>query len=86
MTIDVPDVGVVDSWEELLAVDPPYVTFRSHNLFRSTGEDLSSDSTFVFRERSDVEASLDDAGFDVVDVRDAPDRPGAEMVFVARRR
>jgi len=32
-----------------------------------------------------VTASLVAAGFVVDDVRDAPDRPGREMVFIARR-
>lgn len=32
----------------------------------------------------EVEASLEAADFNVADVRDAPDRPGRELVFVAR--
>ena len=31
-------------------------------------------------------AWADDVGFDVVELRDAPDRPGLEFVFVCRRR
>jgi hypothetical protein len=46
---------------------------------------LTSDSTLRFRERAEVEAELDAQGFVVDDVRDAPDRPGKELVFVARR-
>lgn len=43
------------------------------------------DSTLRFRARDEVTASLVAAGFVVDEVRDAPDRPGREMVFIARR-
>ena len=49
------------------------------------GEVLTSDSTLRFREREEVEAELAAHGYVVEDVRDAPDRPGRELVFVARR-
>jgi hypothetical protein len=52
----------------------------------SDGAVLTSDSTLRFRSRVEVEESLVDAGFVVDEVRDAPDRPGREFVFVARRR
>lgn len=64
-------------------VDLPLVTFE-----RSTtidGVTLHSASTLRFRERVEAEADLRDHGFSVVDVRDAPDRPGKELVFVTRR-
>ncbi|MEE3920648.1 class I SAM-dependent methyltransferase [Micromonospora sp. BRA006-A] len=38
-----------------------------------------------FRDRDEVEASLAAAGYRVLDVREAPDRPGREFVFVAQR-
>jgi len=37
------------------------------------------------REQAEIEKDLVAAGFDVADVRDAPDRPGKELVFLARR-
>src|SRR5690606_2777227 len=43
-----------------------------------------SDSTIRFRERDEIESELAAAGFAVEEVRDAPDRPGHEWVFVAR--
>jgi hypothetical protein len=46
---------------------------------------LTSDSTLRFRSRAEVEASLRAAGFAVAEVRDAPDRPGLALVFIARR-
>ena len=42
-----------------------------------------SDSTLRFRERDEVEADLAAHGYVVEGVRDAPDRPGRELVFVA---
>jgi len=46
---------------------------------------LTSDSTLRFRERGEVESSLAAHGYVVEEVRDAPDRPGREFVFFARR-
>jgi hypothetical protein len=84
--VDVPGVGIVESGEDLVGVDGDLVTFRSMTVFARDRAVLESTSTLRFRERPEVEASLDANGFDVVDVRDAPDRPGLEFVFVARTR
>lgn len=84
--VDIPGVGVVESWEELTEVAEPLVSFRSWTVFASDGAVLASDSTLRFRSRSEVVDSLQRCGFDLVDVRDAPDRPGREFVFIARRR
>jgi hypothetical protein len=46
---------------------------------------FTSDSTLRFRHRDEVAASLAAAGYLVDEVRQAPDRPGREMVFIARR-
>ncbi|MFF0264422.1 class I SAM-dependent methyltransferase [Kribbella sp. NPDC004536] len=75
----------VEVWTELVAVKLPYVTFRATYIFSSDGAVLTSDSTLWFRERDEVEQSLTAAGFAVDDVRGAPDRPGKEYVFVARK-
>jgi SAM-dependent methyltransferase len=80
----VPDVGPVESWTDLTDVSLPYVSFHDTTVLPD-GTELHSDSTLRFRERDEVEASLVACGFEVVDVRDAPDRPGREWVFVARR-
>jgi len=80
---DVPGVGTVASWHDLLDVAEPLVTFRSSVVFAADGTTLTSDSTLRFRSREEVERSLVEAGFRVEDVRDAPDRPGREFVFVA---
>jgi hypothetical protein len=46
---------------------------------------LTSESTLRFRERHEVLTDLDQCGYIAFDVRDAPDRPGREFVFIARR-
>ena len=81
---DVPDVGPVEVWCDLLGVSLPLVTFRWTYRFVSDGEELTSVSTLRFRDRDEITASLGDAGFAVEAVRDAPDRPGLELVVVAR--
>ena len=83
--VDVSGVGEVESWAELTEVAGQLVTFRSTIAFRRDDIVLESVSTLRFRNRHEVEASLVTEGFEVVDVGDAPDRPGLEFVFLARR-
>jgi hypothetical protein len=73
----------VESWVETTKVDGELVTFRSTLVFADAT--LTSESTLRFRSRADVVEDLLTAGFLVEDVRDAPDRPGKELVFVAGR-
>ncbi|MEY9931966.1 SAM-dependent methyltransferase [Catenulispora sp. GP43] len=82
---EVPGIGTVQERRAFLSVDVPYVSFGSSYHFPD-GEIVNSQSTLRFREREEVQAGLDECGFDVVDVREAPDRMGKEFVFVARRR
>lgn len=80
--IDAPEA--VEAWIDLVDASPPYVTFRGTYVFAADGAVLTSESTLRFRSRTEVEESLRAAGYAVEDVRDAPDRPGLEMVFVVR--
>ncbi|HSZ43047.1 MAG TPA: class I SAM-dependent methyltransferase [Trebonia sp.] len=82
---DVAGVGGVTTWQDLLDVDGECVTFRSTTTFDSDGATLTSDSTLRFRTGDAVSESLSAAGFTVDEIRDAPDRPGRELVFVATR-
>ncbi|MFJ6622072.1 class I SAM-dependent methyltransferase [Kitasatospora sp. NPDC091335] len=82
---EVPGVGSVESWVDLVEVRGPLVTFRWTYVFAADGQVLVSDSTLRFREREEAERDLAACGFVVEEVRDAPDRPGREFVFVARR-
>jgi SAM-dependent methyltransferase len=81
--IEVPTIGLVTTWCELLDVTAPLVTFRGTYEFAADGSVLTSDSTLRFRSRDEVEQSLTVAGYVVDEMRDAPDRPGKEFVFVA---
>ena len=78
-------MGSVVSWVETFDVSGELVTFRWTYEFESDGTTLTSDSTLRFRDRAALARSLRETGFAVEDVRDAPDRPGLEHVFVARR-
>ncbi len=80
---DVPGHGRVESWVETTDVDGELVTFRATLVFEDAT--LTSESTLRFRDRATVTADLVEAGFVVEEVRDAPDRPGRELVFVANR-
>ncbi|MEU4394851.1 class I SAM-dependent methyltransferase [Kribbella sp. NPDC023855] len=80
--IDVPGVGVVENWTELLEVQLPLVTFQSTYVFAEDGATLTSQSTLRFRTKPELEKSLTQAGFTIDEVRDAPDRPNLEFVFV----
>lgn len=82
---EIPGVGVVESWVELVDVCEPLVTFRWTWIFASDGQALTSDSTLRFRGRDEVEAALVAHGYAVNSIRDAPDRPGRELVFFASR-
>jgi SAM-dependent methyltransferase len=83
--VDVPGVGVVEDWGELVEVAGSFVTFRSETTFRHDGVIVESTSTLRFRSRDEIEASLAEARFQLSEIRDAPDRPGLEFVFVAIR-
>jgi ubiquinone/menaquinone biosynthesis C-methylase UbiE len=82
---ELPGVGAVECWTELLEVQLPLVTFQATYVFAEDGATLLSKSTLRFRTRAEVEESLTRAGFVVDEIRDAPDRPGLEFVFVASR-
>ncbi|MEU9955912.1 class I SAM-dependent methyltransferase [Streptomyces sp. NPDC050982] len=82
---EIPGVGAVEGWDDLVKVDGPLVTFRHTFVFAADGQVLTSESTLRFRERDEIEADLAAQGYVVEDVRDAPDRPGREFVFVALR-
>ncbi|MFD8066626.1 class I SAM-dependent methyltransferase [Streptomyces parvulus] len=83
--VEVPGSGAVESWCRVLDVSGPLVTFRWTYVFAADGEELTSDSTLRFRQRAEVEADLAGEGFELREVRGAPDREGRELVFVARR-
>jgi SAM-dependent methyltransferase len=85
MRTDIPHVGIVERWTDVTDVSGDLVSFRGTYVFESDGAVLTSESTLRFPGREEVEDSLQATGFVVEEIRDAPDRPGREMVFVVRR-
>jgi ubiquinone/menaquinone biosynthesis C-methylase UbiE len=85
VTLDVPGIGAVARSYELTSVDLPYVSFRFTYRFLADGTVLTSDSTLRFRSHDEVASTLSAHGYRVLDVREAPDRPGREFVFIAQR-
>ena len=84
VTLDVPGVGPVERRSEVTAVDLPFVSFRDTFTFGADGAVITSDSTLRFRGRDEVASSLAAAGYRILDVREAPDRPGREHVFITQ--
>jgi ubiquinone/menaquinone biosynthesis C-methylase UbiE len=82
---EIPGIGRVETWVELTSVALPLVSFQTTFVFASDGATLRSQSTLRFRDRDEIAGSLERAGFRLEEVRDAPDRPGLEMVFLAVR-
>lgn len=82
-TVTMPDGRTATVDRTVVEVALPLVRFEGTT--RIDGAVLASSSTLRFRERAEVERDLAGHGFEVIDVRDAPDRPGREFVFVTRR-
>ncbi|SDS94334.1 class I SAM-dependent methyltransferase [Actinoplanes derwentensis] len=81
---DVPGVGPVEHRRHLTAVHLPLVSFR-HTYTFPGGDTLTSDSTLRFRDRNELGTDLTTCGFTISDVRQAPDRPGRERVFLCEK-
>ena len=78
-----PDGSTASFSRTVSRVSLPLVTFESEIIL--DGQVLISASTLRFRDRHEIEDDLHEHGYRIVDVRDAPDRPGKELVFLARR-
>jgi len=86
VTLDVPGAGPVEHRSEVTAVDLPFVSFRDTYTFRADGAVITSESTLRFRGRDELASSLAAAGYQILDVRDAPDRPSREHVFITQHK
>jgi SAM-dependent methyltransferase len=82
---DIPGSGPVEQRFEVTTVNLPVVSFRYTYTFRADGAVITSDSTLRFRGRGEVESSLAARGYQVLEVREAPDRLGHEFVFITQR-
>ena len=85
VTLDIQGTGPVEQRREITAVALPFVSFRYTYTFLADGGVITSDSTLRFRSREELESSLAAQGYRVLDVREAPDRPGREFVFITER-
>lgn len=83
--VNVPNHGVVHGWVDVTDAQNSLVSFRWTYVFESDGAIITSDSTLRFRNLEEISDSLKDVGLSVEEVREAPDRPGREFVFIARR-
>jgi SAM-dependent methyltransferase len=83
-SLDVPGVGGLETWWDVTEVNGDYVSYRRTYVFAADGATLTSDSTRRFRSRAQIEDSLRSAGYTLLDVHDAPDRPAYEWIFIAR--
>ncbi len=86
-TTDIAEVGRVTDWLQVIDVveGGELVTFESPTILEADGTVITVRSTQRFLSREAIEESLATLGFVVDEVRDAPDRPGRELVFVVRR-
>ena len=82
---EVPGAGPVETWTEVTGAGDGLVSFRTSFVFGADGAVLTSESTLRFRGRDELTATATAAGLIVDEVRDAPDRPGREFVFVTHR-
>ena len=80
-SVGLPDGRTAVVTRTVTVVDLPLVTFEGSTTIGD--EILTSTSTLRFRGRGEIQRDLVAHGFTVTDVRDAPDRPGKESVFLA---
>lgn len=81
--VKVPSVGYIEEWCELIDVSNELVSFQWTYIFESDGATIKSESTLRFREREAIEKSLLKCGYKIKEIRDAPDRPNKEFVFIS---
>jgi SAM-dependent methyltransferase len=63
LTIEHPDLGIVETWHEVTSLTPGQVAFRTHTLLSDRGWVDISDSVLAFRDRAEIERLLRSAGF-----------------------
>lgn len=81
--IDIKNIGPVEGWCDLIEASEDLVKFRWTYVFADDGATLMSDSTLRFRQKDELISSLEKTGYKLRDIRDAPDRPQQEFVFIA---
>ena len=84
-TLEIDGIGEVTETFVLGQVDLPFVSFTHLYRFAATGDTIGSRSRLRFHGKAEITSALEQAGFTVREIRDAPDRIGREWVFVAER-
>ncbi|CAM3849133.1 class I SAM-dependent methyltransferase [Deinococcus frigens] len=82
--------GPLESWLEVVDVQPGRVHFVGHNVFLQTGENVVVDSELRFHSQREIADSLEEVGFTITDVygdwqRGPVTSESRVMVFVAGR-
>jgi hypothetical protein len=80
-----PDAGAFESWSEVTGVNGDLVSSRRTYVFAADEATLISAGIRRYPPRPVIEESLISAGYELTDVRGAPERPGLELVFIARK-
>ncbi len=83
--VDIAGIGTVSRWVEVTDVSGQLVCFAWTFHFEQSGEVIRSESTLRFRSRSEIASALAAVGLRLLEIRDAPDRQGLELVFIAER-
>jgi len=82
-TVELPNGTSAVVSRTVTRVDLPLVTFESPTVL--DGHPLISASTLRFRDPREIERDLTTHGLRMMEIRDAPDRPGKELVVIARQ-
>lgn len=82
-SLEVKDLGLIETWCDLIQVSGDLVSFRWTYVFKKDETILTSDSTLRFQQKKSIIQSLKKLGYRVKSIRDAPDRPKQEFVFIA---
>ncbi len=78
-------IGWVEGFCDVQEVIDDIVKFTWTYVFEADNSVLKSESILRFRSKEKIIRSLTNNGFIVKDIRDAPDRPGKEFVFIAEK-
>lgn len=81
----IPGIGMVEGWVDITDAKGDYVSFQWTYIFENDGAIITSNSTLRFRSLNEITASLQKAKLSLEDVREAPDRPGLENIFIASK-